>query len=541
VKRLKVAVVDLVAHSVTTPLLRRRLIAPGTASFMPQALAVWLSEMGCDTHYAIWTAEEDLLNLVPGDVDLAFISAFTRASFMAYALSRHLRSRGAITVLGGPHAHSFAEHARAHFDYICQTTDRALIHDLVRDAVHERRGVVRSASQGPSTLPSVAQRAPFINHCLNKGAGPLRLVPMLGSLGCPYTCSFCVDASVPWHGLSLEPLVEDLREIERRWGPDTLVGWHDPNFAVQFDATLGAIEESRTRLVHCAHMSLSLLSEPNVRRLGQTRFGLIAPGIESWFDFSDKSGRARVVGAAKVAHVAKTLNVVAQEVQHVQTNMIVGLDTDQGSLPWELSRELVRQAPGIYPTYFLATNFYNAPLSRDLHASGRTLAMPFPLLDTNSFGNVRPLHYSMAELLDALVELYGFAYSWGAIARRTRRTPGGWGKVVTLGRSLDEGRGFITFHRALRRQLDEDVEVRAFFEGQRDAPPRAFMAEVRQQLGPYAALLPDSLLSPEGFAQSFRASTVEDLKTLRPPVAGTAPLFPRTRAQGNTVRSPPVS
>jgi radical SAM superfamily enzyme YgiQ (UPF0313 family) len=522
-KRLKVGVVDLVAHSVKTPALRSRVIAPGTASVMPQAVAVWAEELGCEVHYAVWTAREDLLQLLPEGLDVVFISAFTRASFVAYALARHLRSRGAVTVLGGPHAHAFAEHARDHFDYICQVTDRELIAELLRAPERQSRGVILCADEGPTELPGVIPRTRFIDHCIQKGSSVLRVVSMLGSLGCPYTCSFCVDAPTPWRGMPVEPLIEDLRHIERRWGADTFVGWHDPNFGVRFDEYLSAIEASATRLVHGASMSLSLLSAPNARRLGKARFGLLGPGVESWFDFSDKSGRARLLGESKVRHVAETLNTVQAHVEHVQTNIIVGLDTDQGDLPWELTKQLVQRSPGIYPTYFLVTNFYNAPLSRELHASGRTLAMPFPMLDTNCFGNVRPLHYSPTELYDRLIDLYEFAYSWRAVLRRTRVTPGGWGKLVNFGRSVDEGRGFIDFHKRIRARLDSDRELRDFYEGTRAAPPTSFMAEVKEQLGPYRALLPDTLFSPEHYAESFRASAEAAVHTLREPKAGVVP------------------
>jgi hypothetical protein len=523
VKRLKVGVVELLAHSVETPFLRRQLIAPATASVMPQAIAAWAEELGCEVHYAVWTSSEELLRLVPGDVDVVFISAFTRASYVAYALSAHLRSRGAVTVLGGPHALSFAEHARDHFDYVCQITDRTLIAGLLEAAERQTRGVVLNAAEGPTELPSVAQRADFIDHCIRKGTRRVRLVPLLGSLGCPYTCSFCVDAPNPWRELPTGPLVEDLRFIERRWGADTLVGWHDPNFGVRFEDALGTIESSGTRLIHCGEMSLSLLNESTVRRLGKARFGLLGPGIESWFEFSDKSGRARLLGDAKVRHVAATLNLVQAEVQHIQANMMVGLDTDRGDLPWILTKQLAAQAPGIYPTYFLLTNFYNAPLSRQLHDSGRTLATPFPLLDTNCFGNVRPLHYSVTELYDRLIDLYEFAYSWRAVLRRTRATRGNWGKLLNFGRSVDEGRGFIAFHRQTRARLESDRELRAFYEGERDAPPSSFMAEVKAQLGPYVELLPDSLYSPEGYAETFRASAEVSVRLLRAPIAGGVP------------------
>jgi hypothetical protein len=62
---------------------------------------------------------------------VVFIAAFTRASFVAYALSRSLRAAGVVTVPRRPARPFVSEHARDHFDYICQITDRALIADLL--------------------------------------------------------------------------------------------------------------------------------------------------------------------------------------------------------------------------------------------------------------------------------------------------------------------------------------------------------------------------------------------------------------------------
>jgi hypothetical protein len=60
-----------------------------------------------------------------------------------------------------------------------------------------------AAPRQPTTLPSARERWRFIEAALKK-APVLKIVPMIGSLGCPYTCSFCIDVTVPHQPLDLD-------------------------------------------------------------------------------------------------------------------------------------------------------------------------------------------------------------------------------------------------------------------------------------------------------------------------------------------------
>src|SRR2546426_541884 len=82
----------------------------------------------------------------------------------------------------------------------------------------------------------------FIEPTLKK-APLIKMVPMLGSLGCPYTCSFCIDSVVPYQPLDFEVMKEDLTFLLTKF-KRPLVGWHDPNFGVRFDDYMNAIEEA---------------------------------------------------------------------------------------------------------------------------------------------------------------------------------------------------------------------------------------------------------------------------------------------------------
>ena len=83
------------------------------ASIMPQVIAVWCEQSGHDvTPRLLHRASRTWWTELPHDLDLVFISAFTQAAQLAYALSNMFRSRGAVTVLGGPHARCYPEDAR---------------------------------------------------------------------------------------------------------------------------------------------------------------------------------------------------------------------------------------------------------------------------------------------------------------------------------------------------------------------------------------------------------------------------------------------
>ena len=140
----------------------------------------------------------------------------------------------------------------------------------------------------------------------------LKIVPMLGSLGCPYTCSFCTDATVSYQPLDFDVLKDDLRFIQAQKIPRSMIVWHDPNFGIRFNDYLGAIEEavSPGSLRFIAEMSLALLKEENVKRLARNGFKVLMPGIESWFDVGDKSKLRNTRGMEKVCRVAEHSNMI---------------------------------------------------------------------------------------------------------------------------------------------------------------------------------------------------------------------------------------
>jgi len=126
VRKLHIGIIDLVSHA-AKPGLWARVMNANFASIMPQVVGGWCESQGHDVTLICYTGFEDLLDELPRELDLVFIGAFTQAAQLSYALSNLLQSRGAITVLGGPHARCYPQDAQRYFDYVLGFTDESVI------------------------------------------------------------------------------------------------------------------------------------------------------------------------------------------------------------------------------------------------------------------------------------------------------------------------------------------------------------------------------------------------------------------------------
>src|SRR5205823_588106 len=251
-----------------------------------------------------------------------------------------------------------------------------------------------------------------------KKAPLIKMVPMLGSLGCPYTCSFCIDAVVPYQPMDFDVLREDLRFLLKKFRRP-LVAWHDPNFGVRFNDYFDLIEEavSPGSVDFIAESSLSLLSEPHLKRLKRNGFVGILPGIESWFDLGDKSKTGARQGMDKVRQVSEHVNLILRYIPYIQTNFVLGLDADEGAEPFELTKRFLDMTPGAFPAYSLLTAFGRAAsLNLDYQRAERVLPFPFHFLNNNEAMNVRPRNYSWSRFYDRVIDLTRYSFTWRAIA-----------------------------------------------------------------------------------------------------------------------------
>jgi len=505
-RRLRIGIIDLVSKGPERTMWSWVMNA-NFASIMPQVIAVWCEEEGHEVRYVCYTGRGNITRAIPDNLDLVFIGAFTEAALMAYALSRQLRSKGVVTALGGPHARCYPQDAQKYLDYVLGFTDKSAILEIVRDCSrHRPLGVHVSAGRQPSTLPGVRERWKFIDATLRTSPF-LKLVPMLGSLGCPYQCEFCIDSTVPYQPLDFDVMREDLAFLLQKFRRP-LVGWHDPNFGVQFKGTLDAIEEAipPDSIDFIAESSLSILTEPHLKRLKQNGFKALLPGIESWFALGEKSRAARIKGLEKVREVAAHVNMVLEYVPYVQANFVLGLDSDEGEEPFELTKRFLDLAPGVFPGYSLLTSFGQAaPLNLEYQRANRVIPFPFFFLNNNGAMNLKPLNYSWPEFYDRVTGLTRYSVSPKAIARRLGATHAMIPRWLNLIRAISsEGYGRIKYYSEIRRRLDSDSHLRSFFEQETTDVPQFYVERVREHMGRMWNWLPKGALyhDPNAYLRS---------------------------------------
>ena len=508
-RKLEIGVIDLVSKKPNKKLFARIMNA-NFASIMPQVIGVWCEDEGHNVTYVCYTGKENLISELPQNADLIFIGAFTEAAQTAYALSNLLRSRGAVTVLGGPHARCYPEDAVKYFDYVVGFTDKYIIQEILKDcSPHRPFGQHLTAKNQPLSLPGVKERWKFIELTLKK-APFIKIVPMLGSLGCPYTCSFCIDSTVAYQPLNFDVMKEDLKFLLTKY-KRPLVGWHDPNFGIRFNDYMNAIEEvvPENSIDFIAESSLSLLSEPHVKRLKRNGFGAMLPGIESWFDLGNKSKTGSLVGMDKVEHIADQVNMILRYIPYVQTNFVLGLDVDKGEEPFELTKKFVDLTPGAFPGYSLLSAFGQAaPLNLEYQRLNRVIPFPFHFISNNHAMNVKPLNYSWTEFYSHIINLGEHTFSWSAILKRLVSTKAFIPRWMNVVRAIsEEGFGRVAYNKKILKQLNSDTKFRDYFEQETNELPQFYLNIIKEELGPLWDWLPEGAIYHD---QNAYLNTVEE-------------------------------
>jgi hypothetical protein len=494
---MNVGVIELIAYTVP-PEWRTRNVALAMRkmlySVMPQVVAAWCRRRGHRTHYATYYGQTDPAKLLPKDLQIVFISATTQASGLAYALARYYRILGVRTVLGGPHAKCFPADALRFFDLVVGECDQSLIEDILANRFEPPMFV---SSRRPKALPGVAERFPdVVTAGFRRGRRiGFNAVAVFSSLGCPYTCEFCTEWNSRYTPLPTDDLAADLRFIQRQ-DPKALISFHDPNFAVRFDETMDVLEAMRPQpnryVMEC---SLSILRNDRLARLKRTNCLYVAPGVESWFDYGNKSLAQGRQGRIKLDYVVERFRTLYRFVPGLQANFLFGCDQDCGGEPADLTVEFVRRLPFVWPNVNIPTPYGGTPLFDRYRADGRILTgMPLACYCAPYLVSTLK-HYDPISFYRHLIRIQTAITSWAALFRRVA-SPASFEVRFAHAVQTLSFREQAAESRAILNLLETDRGFRAFHDGARVAAPEFYQRQFEQRLGRYAELIPRADLAP---------------------------------------------
>ena len=467
------------------------------ASITPQAVSFWCRQLGHEVHYATYYGQADPGRLLPDDPDVVFFSTDTRSSALAYALAKLYRRRHVLTVIGGPHAKAFPSDCLRFFDLVVLHCDKTLIRDILQ-GTFDRSSIITSGR--PLTeIPSVEERLPeIVSATFTKRGRPgwISTVGLLSSVGCPYRCSFCIDWDSTYVVLPRELLEADLRFISERW-PELLIGYHDPNFGIRFDEVLDVIESlprgARNR--YAMESSLSVLRGPRLSRLRETRCVFVAPGVESWSDFSNKAGVGKTSGREKLERVVDHFHEIHKHIPGLQANFMFGTDTDEGDEPVELMKEFIRRTPFVWPTVNIPVPFGGTPFFATQLAEGRILkSMPYSFYYL-PFLVIKLKNYHPVEYYENLIEIHVEATTTRMLLRRLAMSPTAGARAHHTLRTLGM-RNDLRELRSILTQMKKDPELVAYHEGRGDRLPAFYRQIYKQKLGRYAELISEDEMRP---------------------------------------------
>jgi len=222
---------------------------------------------GTRRYLRLYTGFENLLTELPDNFDVVFIGAFTEAAHTAYALSNLFRSRGAITVIGGPHARCYPEDSARYFDYVLGFTDQGTLRDVLRDCSQHRP---RASTWRPPSNPEPSRASASAGNSSTRRCGKRpssRWFPCSAAWGArTLALSVSTPRAISSHGLRGAPRGPPVPADKFK---RPLVAWHDPNFGVRFNDYMDMIEDAVPpgSIDFVAESSLSLLSEAHLKRL----------------------------------------------------------------------------------------------------------------------------------------------------------------------------------------------------------------------------------------------------------------------------------
>ena len=160
--------------------------------------------------------------------------------------------------------------------------------------------------------------------------------------------------------------------------------------------------------------------------------------------------------------ISEHVNMIFKYIPYLQTNFVLGMDSDEGPEPFELTKKFIDRSPAAFPGYSLLSAFGEAaPQNLEYQKTKRVLPFPFYFLNNHLAMNVKPKNYEWIDFYEKVIDVTAYSFSKKALYRRFMATPSFTSRWMNFMRAISsEGYGRLKFYHQVKKNLIEDKNFR---------------------------------------------------------------------------------
>jgi radical SAM superfamily enzyme YgiQ (UPF0313 family) len=342
------------------------------------------------------------------NADLIGITVITGTAPRGYELSRHFRSRGIPTVLGGPHVTLIPDEAAQQADAICvgyaEQTWPQLLHDFAAGRLQRRYEQGHDFTLAHSPIP---------RRDLLDGRKFLTQAVFEATRACAHNCEFCV-APTAWGRKQfqkpIETVVADIRSVRRKkiiFIDLNLIS--DRSYAERLFQALIPLD------IHWFGLSTSLVGrDPDLMKL------MALSGCRGLLIGFETISKGSLGDAGKRFNEPTDYGRLITDLHRLGISLqgcfVFGLDHDTPDAFDETARFVIDHAIDL-PRFAILTPFPGTPLFNRFNSQSRILTRNWELYDGQHVV-FQPKNMSIQELQEGHERTWRKVYSLGSIARR---------------------------------------------------------------------------------------------------------------------------
>lgn len=347
------------------------------------------------------------------EVDLVGLTAMTMHALRAYEIADRFRARNIPVVMGGLHASSLPQEAKAHVDAVVIGEAEGVWRQLLADA---QQGRLQPFYQSKDFCSLKSQPHPRLDLLKKRHYWTVNCVQ--ATRGCPFSCDFCSVAQFFGNTYRYRPVDEVIEEVKQlppgyfTFVDDNIMG--RPEYAKELFQKLAPLKRRWT-----SQGSLTMAKDTQLLKLAAASgcYALFV-GIES---LTQDNLAAMNKSINNVARYEEAIRIIHDHGIMIVGSFIFGFDHDDDSV-FERTVRFCEKNKIDLPIFFILTPVPGTRLYKKMEAEGRILHRDWSRYNGSNVV-FKPKLISEETLFNGYSWAFQECYSYGSIARRILMPP----------------------------------------------------------------------------------------------------------------------